>query len=215
MPKVLPVYLENRRQQILDAAAACFARGGFHRTTMHDICGEAELSPGAVYRYFGSKEDIILAMCDRGHEDDVATIRAAMDLGDTKSAFGELIRIYFSGVDDHEYCALMVELLSEAPRNEEIGESLRQGWVNIMAPMTDLVAQAQARGEIEPELDPSAVATVMLGVYQGLVVQHLINPDMDVEGYAAVTRALFAGSFCCSETGDSNAESNTQAALRH
>lgn len=215
MPKVLPVYLENRRQQILDAAAACFARGGFHRTTMQDICGEAELSPGAVYRYFGSKEDIILAMCDRGREEDVATIRAAMELGDTKSVFGELIRIYFSGVDDHEYCALMVELLSEAPRNEQIGESLRQGWVNVMAPMTDLVAQAQARGEISPRLDPAAVAAVMLGVYQGLVVQHLINPDMDVEGYAAVTEALFAGSFCSDDATDSKTDSDTHAALQH
>ena len=61
MPKVLPQYLETRRQQIIDAAAACFARSGFHRTTMQDICNEAELSPGAVYRYFQSKEDIIQA----------------------------------------------------------------------------------------------------------------------------------------------------------
>ena len=47
MPKVLPEYLELRRQQILDAAAACFSRRGFHQTTMQDICTEAGLSPGA------------------------------------------------------------------------------------------------------------------------------------------------------------------------
>ncbi|MGE0685263.1 MAG: TetR/AcrR family transcriptional regulator, partial [Dehalococcoidia bacterium] len=45
MPKVLPEYLELRRQQILDAAAACFTRAGFHQTTMQDICAESDLSP--------------------------------------------------------------------------------------------------------------------------------------------------------------------------
>ena len=68
MPKVLPEYLELRRQQILDAAATCFSRRGFHQTTMQDICREAELSPGAVYRYFPSKDAIIEGMCNRGQE---------------------------------------------------------------------------------------------------------------------------------------------------
>ncbi len=199
MPKVLPAYLENRRQQIIDASAACFARGGFHRTTMHDICSEAGLSPGALYRYFESKEEIILAMCDRGHDEDVATIREAMELDDTAKVLGELIRIYFSGIADHENCALMAELLSEATRNEQIGESLREGWVKIMEPMAALMAKAQERGEINPDLDASATAAVMMGVYQGLVLQHLINPDMDVEAYADVTRALFQGSFWAGE----------------
>jgi TetR/AcrR family transcriptional repressor of uid operon len=213
MPKVLPVYLENRRHQIIDASAACFARGGFHRTTMQDICHEAGLSPGALYRYFQSKEEIILAMCDRGRDEDVDTIHAAMDLGDTKSAFGELIRIYFSGVDDHEYCALMVELLSEAPRNEQIGESLREGWTRVKEPMATLVAKAQERGEINPELDASAVAAVMLGVYQGLVVQYLIAPELDVEAYARVTKALFDGMFW---SGDATERApKASSALRH
>ena len=38
MPKVTEAHLEARREQILDAAAECFARKGFHRSTMHDIC---------------------------------------------------------------------------------------------------------------------------------------------------------------------------------
>lgn len=56
MPKVSDAHLEARREQILDAAEACFSREGFHQTSMQDICREAELSPGAVYRHFSSKE---------------------------------------------------------------------------------------------------------------------------------------------------------------
>jgi len=214
MPKVLPAYLETRRQQIIDASAACFARGGFHRTTMHDICSEAGLSPGALYRYFESKEAIILAMCDRGHEEDVATIREAMELEDTSKILGELIRIYFSGIEDQEYCALMAELVSEAPRNEQIGDSLRGGWVKIMEPMAALMAKAQENGDIRPDLDAKSVAAVLMGVYQGLVLQHLIDPDMDVNAYAEVTRALFQGSFWSGKI-ESPTDITPKAALSH
>ena len=48
MPKVTEAHLEARRQQVLDPAFACFARQGFHQTTMDDICREAGLSAGAL-----------------------------------------------------------------------------------------------------------------------------------------------------------------------
>jgi len=46
VPKVTQAHLDARREQILNAAVACFEDKGFHQTTMADICGEAELSPG-------------------------------------------------------------------------------------------------------------------------------------------------------------------------
>jgi AcrR family transcriptional regulator len=215
MPKVLPEYLETRKHQIIDAAAACFARGGFHRTTMQDICSEAELSPGAVYRYFVSKEEIILAMCDRGHEEDVATMRDAMKLDDTVAILDELTRVFFSGVEDREFCALMVELISEARRNDVISDAVRGTWAAVMEPLAEIVMLAQERGEINPDLDPTAVAHVLLGVYQGLVLQNLTEPGMDVEGYALVTRALFQGDFWCGTPRPSEAPARTNAALSH
>ena len=62
MPRVAESYLQSRRRQIMDAAIRCFAREGFHRTTMQDIFRETGLSAGAIYRYFKSKEDIVAAI---------------------------------------------------------------------------------------------------------------------------------------------------------
>jgi AcrR family transcriptional regulator len=213
MPKVLPEYLELRRQQILDAAAACFARRGFHQTTMQDICGEAELSPGAIYRYFTSKEEIIQAMCSRGRLEDEELMRGAMQLDGTLAILDELIRIYFSGVEDRELCVLMIELTSEARHNEFIADSLRQGRDQVLGPLREIVVQAQGRGEINPALDAASVANVMLGVYQGLVLQKLQTPEMDVEGYSDVVRALFGGRFWRGEPAAATADA--QAALQH
>ena len=63
MPKVTQAHIDARRKQIIEAAQACFSRQGFHQTSIQDICKEAELSPGAVYRYFPGKVQIIAAAC--------------------------------------------------------------------------------------------------------------------------------------------------------
>ena len=55
----------DRRTQILEAALVCFAKRGFHQTSMHDISGEAGISVGLIYRYFENKEAVISAMADR------------------------------------------------------------------------------------------------------------------------------------------------------
>ena len=67
MPKISEVQRESRREQILEAALACFSEDGFHQTGMADIVKRSGMSHGAVYVYFQSKEDIIEALADDRH----------------------------------------------------------------------------------------------------------------------------------------------------
>ncbi len=62
MPRVSDEHLERRRRQIMDAALRCFARKGFHETSMQDVFRESGLSAGAVYRYFKSKNELVQAI---------------------------------------------------------------------------------------------------------------------------------------------------------
>ena len=228
MPKVLPEYLELRRQQILDAAASCFSRRGFHQTTMQDICREVELSPGAVYRYFPSKESIIEGMCNRGQEQNAQALEESLSAGGTLPAFDELIRVFFEEMDElrsFENCALNVELIAEAPRNERVQELQARNVGDVRNRLTSFMRAVQAKGDVEPSLDPEAIACVMIAVYQGFVTQRLVEPQIDVAGYAEVLRSLFGGRFWCgnSQTNGSTplASSQTRAApdpssaLRH
>ena len=64
MPKVTQQYRDARRDQILGAARRCFLRDGFHSTSMQDLFAEAGLSAGAVYRYFASKDEVIVAIAE-------------------------------------------------------------------------------------------------------------------------------------------------------
>ena len=62
MPKLKPEEVEQRRREIIDAARRCFLRRGFHQATTDEICREAAITPGSLYHYFRSKEDVIKAV---------------------------------------------------------------------------------------------------------------------------------------------------------
>ncbi|MFT8181107.1 TetR/AcrR family transcriptional regulator, partial [Mycobacteroides chelonae] len=52
------------RQEILDAAFACFSEQGYHATGVADIAGRIGIGHGTFYRYFKSKRDIIEHVID-------------------------------------------------------------------------------------------------------------------------------------------------------
>ncbi len=217
MPKVLPEYLELRRQQILAAAAACFARRGFHQTTMQNICDAAGLSPGAVYRYFPSKEAIIEGMTDYRQRQNDERFARAMAQGATLEMFEELIRGFFidrEAAELDESCAMIIELAAEAQRNERIRVSQSAINANVLAALAEIVRGSQARGEIEASLDPEAVARVMTALYQGFVIQRLVDPALDVQAYVQVMRALFGGQFWHGEP-DGSRPAAMRLLLRH
>jgi len=64
MPRVTEQHRAARRSEILAAACRCFARDGFHATSIADIISESGLSAGSVYLYFESKNEIIAAVVE-------------------------------------------------------------------------------------------------------------------------------------------------------
>lgn len=198
MPRVSEAHLAARREQIVRAAAACFGRKGFHQATMQDICDEAQLSPGAVYRYFSSKLELIAALCEESLRHNAELINAAAQGRDFNGLVDEVIAAYFGpgGAIEHgELDALDFDLIAEASRNPEIGAIGRRSFAGLRGVFAALVETAQARGEIAPELVPEAVAAVALSFYHGLAVQKALDPTVETEPYVAVMKALLGGSF--------------------
>ena len=57
---------DNRRTQILDAAAHCFSRAGYEGTSVRDISSAAGILPGSMYYHFASKEELLGSVHDEG-----------------------------------------------------------------------------------------------------------------------------------------------------
>src|SRR5437764_6551531 len=106
----------DRRSEILAAAQACFARAGFHQTSMQEICAEAGMSPGNLYRYFRSKEAIIAGIAERDRTEVAQHFAHAELAPDLFAALEPMVQHHFverSPVD----VALCAELMTESRRN--------------------------------------------------------------------------------------------------
>ena len=200
MPKVSDAHLEARRQQILDASSACFGRQGFHQTTMQDICQKAGLSPGAVYRYFSSKEEIIAASCQACQQGIVDFIQAGTAGGNNaiemldqlfEAGFG-----YLANPEAAESFQMSIQLWAEAQRSPKIKDVYRESCQNTMQEsFASILVQGQQSGEIDPELDGESMARILLSSWQGLLVQKSLDPGIDVMSYASTLKLVYHRAF--------------------
>jgi AcrR family transcriptional regulator len=193
LPKVSEAHLEARREQIVKAAVSCFARDGFHRTTMQDIVTEASMSPGAIYSYFASKDEIIEAIVAERHRREREWLDEAAAADDPRLALADLAAAFFRGLSQREARLdrrVGVLMWAEALRNPRIRRLAREGVDGPRAVLTSLIEAAQERGELSRAFDPDNLARVMIAVFHGFVLQQAWDNDVDAEEYLASIEQL-------------------------
>jgi AcrR family transcriptional regulator len=186
LPKVSEAHLEARREQIIDAAITCFARDGFHRTTMQDIVKAGSLSPGAIYSYFASKEEIIEAIAGGRHRREREWLTDASELDDPRAALAATAKAFFGGLSGRRARLdrrVGVFMWAEALRNPRIRRLARGGVDQPLIVLIQVIEDAQARGQVSPGLDPESLARAMIALFHGLVLQQAWDETVDVERY--------------------------------
>jgi AcrR family transcriptional regulator len=198
MPKVTEEYLNTRRQEIIDAAYRCFASKGFHQTTMRDIYAEAGLSPGAIYHYFNSKDDIIEASFLFDYQRALPVIERAIDASNPMLAIEQLIDFFYAGLESAAELGadrVNIQGWGEALYNPRLLTPLRQSFQDIQGLLGRLVQRGQATGDIDPDIDPESAGEAILSSYLGLYLQKSLIPDLDVDRYKEAVIALLRGNF--------------------
>jgi TetR/AcrR family transcriptional repressor of uid operon len=187
---------EGRRARILDAAARCFVRTGFHRATMQEVAAEAGMSPGNLYRYFPSKAAIVEGLAERDRKELAEDFSVFDGGGDFMATFGELGRKHFEQ-EPRDKAILCLQIWAEAAQNPAFAEIAAGFERDIRQRLFALLSAAQARGDIAPTADPGAVATLVSILGDGLYVRRAILPDFDPEQEVSTVMRLI-----CSLVGD-------------
>ncbi|MEU9291401.1 TetR/AcrR family transcriptional regulator [Streptomyces sp. NPDC048275] len=193
MPKVTQQYMDARREQILDAARRCFLRDGFHSASMQDLFAEAGLSAGAVYRHFTSKDEMILAIAEENMRD-VLDITLAVATNQQDQSIGavmaELLDVVRAKSADGDLAGLAVLVWGEAMRNGSLARKLDQLMARMRADLVMLVRDHQGNGGMPTSVTAEAIASTMISVLPGYILQLALDPAVVAEVPDAV-RALW------------------------
>lgn len=162
--------LDERVEQILDAAYVCFTRHGVKRTTMDDIARQAGMSRGAVYQYVNNKEDAFRRLAGRLF--DAALTQARQDIDAAPDLTSRLTAALTAKL------GLALRLWQDSPHAAElIGENARLSFdieAAYTAAMRGLLADAITNDR--PGADAGELAELLLALTRGLEAD-LSEPD--------------------------------------
>lgn len=182
MPKVPAQYLEARRRGILAAAQRCVSRNGIQGTTMRDICRAANLSPGAIYRYFDGKDQILGALAEQRQTQIQAFFGRLGSASDSKD-LAEAITSLAGDLDSDtaaDGLRLDLNLWSRALNSTEVAASLRPG----LAEAVKTVGKA-----IGPDRQ-TETARLIVALLQGLALHKALDPKLDLGALGPAIRDL-------------------------
>lgn len=188
MARVSQEHLDARRRQILVGASRCFARNGFHGTSMQDVLKEVGLSAGAVYRYFTGKDDLIAAIAGEAFQ----SIRQAFEEAAQTTPpptpdvlLGRVLRALFAGqvygMERRPFAALIVQVWAETMRNAALAATLDEGYTAMRAAWSTLVDAYRAAGLMHSDVPADHVARTMIATAQGFIAQEALFGGVEPE----------------------------------
>lgn len=166
-----------RRQQAINAAAAIFARDGFHGASTRSIAEALDIKVASLYFHIASKEDALAEICIVGMQRSLSYLDSAR----RQATLAEQIRHFFECqredmIEHADYVAVSIrdrDKLSE-PALDRIRDLTRR----FRGEMDEMFAQAQQRGELMPQLTPRDCRFIMIATLRGLSETYLSGMDL-------------------------------------
>lgn len=181
---------EAQQQRILGAAMTCFARSGFHKASMQDICAEAGMSAGNLYRYFRSKEAIIAAIAeaDRVRNAEIFEILERTD--DPVRGLCALARAFLREMHGREAPALCTEIIAEALRNPEIRAMFERNINEAHAACAKALRRGIEQGTVDPGIDVDVTVRLLMAMGDGIIAHRPMADFMTDDRIDAVLDTL-------------------------
>jgi AcrR family transcriptional regulator len=175
-----PDVSEERRNQILEAAMAVFARQGFEQARMDDIAQEARLSKGALYLYYKSKDAIISAILQLLFSQAMKKLQSTLESGEQHTVREQLLSLNQYYIAEMKWMAKLLPLSFEfyavAARQKDVRQFLKRYFKDYREVLAVLVQRGIDHGEFQPA-HAESVAIAITALYEGLALLWMVDPD--------------------------------------
>lgn len=165
---------EATRARIVARAAPLFNQRGYAGASMAEIMAAAGLEKGGIYNHFASKDDLAAASFDYA----VGRLRSRMQaaLADQPDAVARLlaiVEVFRANTADPPVaggCPLLNTAVDADDGHPLLRERVRHELGSLCRLVQRIVAEGVARGELRPETDPAALATVLVATLEGAIM---------------------------------------------
>lgn len=149
----------STRTQLLDAARRLFAEQGFGATSITQVASASQLSTGALYHHWSTKQDLLASVVSAVHHDlAVETALGVPEGASPLASFEHAASVFLRRCGDHEVGRIL--LLDGPAALGSVWDELDRRWW--LGPMEELLRQAIRGGELLAA-DPQLLATALLG----------------------------------------------------
>jgi len=162
MPKISEERKTERREQILAAARGCFAEHGYEGATVVRLEETTGLSRGAIFNYFGSKDELFLELAWRDNE---RLVRLWIEKG-WEATLRSVVE------EDPDWIGVYLEMTRKVRTDPEFARRHEARTQEELAPMlVEHVRAEQERGTLRPDLPAERVAGFISLVANGVAFQ--------------------------------------------
>jgi AcrR family transcriptional regulator len=166
----------ERREEILAAADAAFAKHGFRGASLATIAQQVGLSQPGLLHHFPSKEDLLLEVLRLRHERQFEWV--ARKLEEADSYADALLELCAANAQTPGLVRLFTVLAAESVDDDHPAhESFRERYRGLRERATSRFLAEQRDGRLTADVDPETLAIQVLALFDGLQLQWLLEPD--------------------------------------
>ncbi len=166
------------QQTILNTALELFSKNGYDATSVAEICTGANISKGAFYHHFPSKQDLFLVLMRTWLQDVEGMLQSAIvDTVNVPQMLDNMAAIsggFFEALEGG--FPILLEFWTQANRQPVVWQKAVEPYRQILEFFTDLIQIGTEDGNFEQSLDPEVAARVITAVAMGLLLQATFDP---------------------------------------
>jgi AcrR family transcriptional regulator len=173
MARMSTAHATEMRARILDAAQRVMHNDGYRATTMPAIAAEADVSVGLLYRYFESKEELHLAMCEAITQAQLNELSVQMaSIADPTERLASAVRLFVESLETKDWGGIVVAGWAEAETNPRLRDLLQRRCDQLRSFAAMFVREAIARGETDPSVGVDQVSLGVAMLLDGALAHH-------------------------------------------
>src|SRR5688572_23264528 len=172
-----PKVVEDRREQLLEAALRVFARNGYARSTNKDVAQEAGITPGLIYHYFPSKEALLKAVIEEASPvQGIRSLKPEMLDQPVESFLRFVLRQMLEIAESERFLQLVRIMLPEMLHNASFSPARATTLQEATLFLKNYLAGKMSTGELRLA-DPGMVAQVLMSSASGFVLRRVVFQD--------------------------------------